>query len=511
MAPPAVAAGSPLATALQNAIQPKLAEHGWTSGAGDDSALSEYIILMVANGKDQQQIASELTNDLLGLDPADQGPMDFAQWLFKQVSILEAKLNGAQNTDGQTSQQTDEDATMSSAVDTAGASAIPTGPKSMRSGSGAGANGPRGRDRRMAGQIRNAVDRNGDGGIHRVRGAGSRIESHGRGPPTGPRSSATRMQNMLSGSQRGRGAAGPMSHAAMAQMANGVSPDQQAALFQMLEDQSRMMAEILQNGGAQPAVNPKFFNKGGRGGKSLFERVDRPRTRKAQQTQAAGKDEDSTMEEDGSRKPAAEIPCKFQLQCTSNTCPFAHQSPAAPPGTTIDVTDTCSYGAACTNKKCVASHPSPSQKRQYLASNVDCKFYPNCKTALLRLTDNESNTRTGTNASCPFRHPSTPPCRNGADCPQKDSGCRFSHSDVLCRYNPCLNPHCIFKHAEGQRTGNTWSKDHVSDRKFTTDDGTKEELIIPGQMEQDATQEANGNGAAPTQEVAMGQAEDIVA
>ncbi|GAM85673.1 hypothetical protein ANO11243_036800 [Dothideomycetidae sp. 11243] len=292
---------------------------------------------------------------------------------------------------------------------------------------------------------------------------------------------ASKMQNMMAGAGRG---GQPLNSQMMANMAAGVSPQQQMALFSMLEEQSRMMAQMLNNGGQQAAFNPKFFNKQGRGGKSLFDRVDNPRhngrgNKAAHPQQQQGSNgEDADMAGDGTKKGAAETPCKFQLQCTSSTCPFAHQSPAAPPGVSFDASDVCSYGAACTNKKCVASHPSPAQKRQYLSSTVDCKFYPNC-----------------TNASCPFRHPSTPPCRNGADCPQKDSGCRFSHSTIQCRYTPCLNPHCVFKHADGQRTGNQWSKGHVSDRKFTSEEGQQEELIIPGQMEQDAEGQAGGNAS----------------
>ncbi|KAF2227913.1 hypothetical protein BDZ85DRAFT_228692 [Elsinoe ampelina] len=470
--------GTPLAEALQNAIQPKLAENGWSSGAGDDVALSEYIILMLSNGKDQGQIANELATDLLGLEPNDAGAAEFVRWLFDQVATMTGQSNGASahqaqpsQNDGQQGSMTDEasgqDSTMSGAIDTAGAGAVPTGPKSMRNGSGAG--GQRGRDRRMAGQMRSALDRNGDVGIHKVRGAASRISSHDRGPPAGPRGMASKMQNMMAGGGRG---GQPMNAQMMQSMAQNVAPQQQMQLFKMLEEQSRMMAQILGPGGQQAAFNPKFFNNGrGRGGKSLFDRVDRGGRQnghhRQQRQDFPAEGDDTSMAEDGSKGAPAEVPCKFQLQCTSPTCPYAHQSPAAPPGISIDVSDTCSYGAACTNKKCVGSHPSPAQRRQHLSSAVDCKFFPNC-----------------TNPACPFRHPSTPPCRNGADCPQKDSGCRFSHSTIQCRYNPCLNPHCVFKHEEGQKQSNKWTGDHVSDRKFDSSEG-QEELILPGRMEQD--------------------------
>jgi hypothetical protein len=87
-----VAVGTPLAEALQNVVLPKLVEVGWSTGMQDDT-LSEYIILMLANGKSQEQIASELSNDLLDLGPNDQGAVDFAKWLFEQVQVLAAQFD----------------------------------------------------------------------------------------------------------------------------------------------------------------------------------------------------------------------------------------------------------------------------------------------------------------------------------------------------------------------------------------------------------------------------------
>ena len=90
-----VALNTPLADALNSAIQPKLVEVGWASPGADDSALAEYIILMLVNGKTQDQIASELSGDLLSLGPDDPGAQEFARWLFEQINILSSQLNGA--------------------------------------------------------------------------------------------------------------------------------------------------------------------------------------------------------------------------------------------------------------------------------------------------------------------------------------------------------------------------------------------------------------------------------
>lgn len=89
-----VALKTPLAEALSEVVQPKLSEIGWNTGGADDSALGEYIILMLVNGKTQEQIAAELSNDLLNLEPDNSGATDFSRWLFEQVDILNKQLNG---------------------------------------------------------------------------------------------------------------------------------------------------------------------------------------------------------------------------------------------------------------------------------------------------------------------------------------------------------------------------------------------------------------------------------
>jgi hypothetical protein len=79
-----------------------------------------------------------------------------------------------------------------------------------------------------------------------------------------------------------------------------------------------------------------------------------------------------------------------------------------------------------------------------------------------------------------------PLCRNGADCSVE--GCKFTHFQTACKFNPCLNPTCPYKHAEGQKGkfgDKVWTspeagdKAHVSDRKFVEDENAPEELIKP--------------------------------
>ncbi len=162
--------------------------------------------------------------------------------------------------------------------------------------------------------------------------------------------------------------------------------------------------------------------------------------------------------------------CRFNLRCQNKDCKFAHQSPAAPPGATIDVNDPCTFGAACKNRKCVARHPSPAAKMAH-QSEQDCKFFPNC-----------------VNPHCTFRHPAMPACRNGGEC--KVANCKFTHVKTPCKFHPCTNRSCPFMHDEGQRgtfhdkvwTAEEGGKEHVSERKFV-DDGGVEQLVLPGSGE----------------------------
>ena len=192
---------------------------------------------------------------------------------------------------------------------------------------------------------------------------------------------------------------------------------------------------------------------------------------------AANGDASSAMDVEGGRPDASSTMCKFNKRCSKPDCPFVHQSPAAPDGTSVDMNDTCTYGAACKNKKCAGKHPSPAQRHQYQAEQ-ECAFYPHCRDM----------------ANCPYKHPSMPPCRNGADCTTPN--CQFGHNTTMCKFNPCTNYHCVFKHEPGQKRttlNKTWTapkngeedkKEHVSERKFI-DEEEPEELIIPGKSSDD--------------------------
>lgn len=377
----------------------------------------------------------------------------------------------------------------------------------MRSGGGP-QGGRQARGGRMLNQLNKNMDRN--DALHGVRpGAGiARPNTHGRNTPKGPRGQniGRGIEAMANG--RGMGNAninmgqgamsgmnpmnmGGMPGMNMQQMGNQngmqgmLNPQQQMALMQMYEQQAQMMQQIFSGATPTPFVNPNFNNNRNGAKKPLHQRMDRSQqgnrgmnpNAKPFSAKKEGQDEAMAdgpsaengdgMEVESTRPEPSATMCKFNLRCTNPDCPYVHQSPAALPGTPVDMNDTCDYGAACKNKKCVGKHPSPAQRQKFQAEQ-ECAFWPNCRDP----------------SSCPYKHPAAQPCRNGADCTKE--GCTFGHSTVMCKYTPCLNPRCVYKHAPGQKKNNTnvWvapkEGEHVSERKFV-DEEKQEELIIPGQ------------------------------
>lgn len=346
-------------------------------------------------------------------------------------------------------------------------------------------------------QISKAMDRTNESILHRVRNhAGSgRVDTHNREPPRGPRN----FQNRGGRNQPGR----PMGPVGMNNMMGGMGPNpmpnmpaqgnmshqQQMQMMQMFEEQARMMAQLMP-GFVPPAINPAF-QQNQQPGRSLFDRAEHQPNRNQNQFQRRGAHhnnfnrppapESKEVEMGGNEnadKPGAEGEsterpfeqvCRFNLRCTNKDCQFAHQSPVAPEGIAVDLSDSCSFGAACKNRKCVGRHPSPAVKTSHQTETL-CRFFPHC-----------------TNPHCSFKHPDMPLCRNGADCTA--DGCAFTHIQTPCKFNPCLNRACTFKHAEGQKgafTDKVWragdpNRPHVSERKFTDAENGEEELIKPGQ------------------------------
>ncbi|EDN10121.1 conserved hypothetical protein [Histoplasma mississippiense (nom. inval.)] len=452
--------GTPLAEALNEAVQPKLVDVGWSTGGGDDSALAEYVILMLVNGKTQDQIATELANDLLSLGPEDTEAADFAKWLFEKVHELNNKINGVS---AETEQQK-QSQVIPSISEQQSSSSLPAGTGDFR-------------DSEMSGDVTNEGQ---DGNImtqfYTVYAA-TKVQNESTAIPEIPRKVREHFRGETD------------------VCFQGGYPDQW--MMAMLEEQARMMAQIIP-GMVPPAINPAFQNgpPPGQQGRSLFDRAEINPHRNQHlgpqehtnghsskfHTPSANADvdmntshnaPDSSMDVDAahetqSAEPGPHTVCRFNLKCTRKDCPYAHQSPAAPEGMVVDVNDECPFGAACKNRKCAARHPSPAQKIEHQSEEL-CRFFPHC-----------------TNPNCTFKHPSMPMCRNGADCTVPS--CKYTHLQIPCKFKPCLNRMCPFKHAEGQRgvfadkvwrAGDEEKKEHVSERRFVTDEDGQEELIKP--------------------------------
>lgn len=71
-------------------------ELGWIADE-QESALSDYIVLMLSSGKTQEQVATEISNDFLGLEEGDTQALEFSNWLFGQVELLNQQINGVSN------------------------------------------------------------------------------------------------------------------------------------------------------------------------------------------------------------------------------------------------------------------------------------------------------------------------------------------------------------------------------------------------------------------------------
>jgi hypothetical protein len=105
-----VEAGSALAQAIQTAVHTKVVEQGWAAEE-NDTTLSEYVVTMLVEGKDQPAVRAELGGDLLGLGEDDPQVVEFASWLFEQLAQAQAppQQSQPQQQQAQTDQaQTDQ-------------------------------------------------------------------------------------------------------------------------------------------------------------------------------------------------------------------------------------------------------------------------------------------------------------------------------------------------------------------------------------------------------------------
>ncbi|RPA94890.1 hypothetical protein L873DRAFT_1700082 [Choiromyces venosus 120613-1] len=259
----AVVLSSAMSETLGQRIQPKLVEIGWSNAGEDNSPLSEYICLMLQNGKSREQIAEELSGDLLGLAPGDSSALEFANWLFEQVDSLNGKLqqNGTQREPAtqEPATSSEEHHEIDGAMDhdmgdmadgESGPNGVyfsmfnlfyeltqilhrPTAPKAMRHPQG----------RRLFNQLAKAMDRTAPvDPLHRVRPQSGGIER--RDPHKGPSRGMTRGGQMGRqngpGRINGRNGSGPPPSGFTA-----LTPQQQMQFYHMYQQQSQAMAPFM--------------------------------------------------------------------------------------------------------------------------------------------------------------------------------------------------------------------------------------------------------------------------
>ena len=506
-----IALDSIAAEALSTSVHNRIVQEGWTPE--DDTALAEYIVMMLTNGKTQSQVATELAGELL---QDAQGTEEFSRWLFDQIGQgssdqTAAPVETATEDAPMESVQTTEEIVAPASIPAAYENDMTETPpdnayvhlvnpndatNNLRS-----PRGPRGSNNQRGGRGGSRGSKEGrgsDGALHRVRGT-DRIGSHNvRGAPKGPRNLQNRpgMQKALNGVLAAPGGPqGSMGQNGMPNPNMPFSPEQQMQYLAMMEQQARLMAQWndLQNGMNGSPQSRSLFDRvesgrgrggtRGRGRGAAHQNGSRNGSTAAIEAkpQAEGETDGDAAMEGAEQTPAknsdpAATLCHWNLRCTNKECHFAHQSPVAPMNIPVDTSQVCGFGVTCKNVACTARHPSPALKQAHQAES-ECKFYPNC-----------------TRQNCPFKHPVQPLCSYGASC--RNVSCKFTHLQTMCKFSPCTNARCAFRHAEGQNRSfadYTWTPesakakaaekqeemDHVSDRKFISEAGEEEELIKP--------------------------------
>lgn len=511
---------SAVGKSLQEIVRPKLVELGWSSGLQDDT-LSEYIILLLANGQTAEQLAKEISTDLLDADAKPEEISAFTQWLFDQVTLLnERRLGNAPPTGPaaasgfNNSVDASDDAVMTDNEDVRQMSnrfehqhisvkgalyankpinrdpptEAPTGPKALR-------NGPqKGRDKRMLGQMNKTLNQANDGPLHRVRGtAGTgRINTHSsREPPRGPRSQQIQ-RGLGMGNGRGMNMSMPGMNGGMMQPPDFMSPGEQMAFYHSMAENARVMAMQIQtmthamnSGVLQPGDMDDESPSFGRSDRSLRLR-NPPGRRHGSRAQARGKDTEIAQDgpsmdtstaggANGSKANAKDLSktvCRFDVTCQKADCPYAHHSPIASAYDSLEVIDVeneCQYGVACKNKLCKNRHPSRAKKLAQ-QKEEDCQFGPFCSKF----------------PNCPFKHTNIRACKFGADCAVPD--CQFWHTKIACKHHPCTHNYCPYKHEPGQKMrwmdANGGPAGNTAERKFV-DESAEEEVILPGQAQQE--------------------------
>ncbi|EJT96742.1 hypothetical protein DACRYDRAFT_97521 [Dacryopinax primogenitus] len=434
---------SPEQVALQEAVKRDMIERGWQA-EDDPATLSEYAVIMLINGKPEDQVDAELSEIIPDYD------FGFSKWLFAEAERIASGIESATPAPPAPASPIHRPISppQSPPQDS------PNGPslKRQRSSSPTGANkAPRTSDAPLA--PRAMRDRP-------LRGRGrerSLLERMGPRPQQKNDEIQARIDAITGGNpglvpqQPGwQGAPMPMGPGSQ----DMAAMEMQKQWQDMMAMQMAMMQQMAMMNGGMPfmpggVVNPNM--------QATPQRADNQRGRgrgrgRGGSTQA-GQTRNDLVETPALAPPVAPTPapvvapapapalkptpapvspatlttipgtlCKFGLKCTNPMCHYAHPSPVATVESGLVLSEEiCPDGKNCKNPECVRVHPSPANAESKAIApapavfqGIMCRFGANC-----------------TRPDCVFAHPwnkaaqSNTPCRYGIACTRAD--CVFSH------------------------------------------------------------------------------------
>ncbi|KAK9460073.1 uncharacterized protein V1516DRAFT_678845 [Lipomyces oligophaga] len=502
--------GSVMAEELQAIIGERLRREGF---AEDESPfVSEFIIVMISNGKNSDQIRSELA-DLLGPDRFAQ---DFPTWLFVQLDILKSKSGVVSSGNEAPSTASSTVALEDSTTDSSQISAfedqkmvdsdlpsLPTGPLADRIRANVRRNDALHRQRDSGSGITKNSHSQRSGRFQRQRGGGAINGSGEWVSNSGNRSFRNRQQNNVPMNLNGNG----FSILGMASNPSYTSDSNGAALFVA----NSWGGDYGSNGSAArvlgrasrcrhwpdhdlPCKFPHpieicqdFANGACPSSRGSCDRIHVGEDMSGEDAQryveSGGTYDFTRLYEMGNplfreRRRRHEMEKQFSRPQQSKT--MWHR-PGAEPVLSITRSESenmpiCKFGLKCANKDCAYAHPTPANGSALVLNTEVClaglgcsdencvKSHPSPASGDATMADGISDDAFDkrfletcryhpycTNNNCKYRHPlSSILCRNGADCTRQD--CMYTHPlSTPCRFGvSCTNSYCAYTHPDGK-------------------------------------------------------------
>lgn len=404
---------SPEAKRLQDIVQKEIARRGWSEGE-EDAVMSEYVLVMVANKKNQQQIASEL-KDLLGEDQqnAEAGVESFVSWLWQEAS----KILG-HNTEPQIQNE-------KNLVDMKFRSRRSASPENRASGSRYEEKRsiPHNHDRHQSDRWQAGQDdkptrelfpsnTDSDSGSGMVSDRLDEVETDQEG------------QRSLRIAGRGRMNKQNNVFKRSLEQAHRSNEAQGQSIFARAGVPNPRANEFVPASAFQSTTTTQSSDPS----QNLLFRIDPMMPNNAAAPTSEQKSE-SNAPADFPSQPLDSALCRWGLKCTSPTCIYSHPSPSAVTLSRQTGEDPlvlreepCHYQKDCTRADCDFSHISPAVK--FVLAKADraaSMAFGNGTTMSDKKVTLDSALTSGSNDN----NPSSIPCRYGSACYRQ--GCHFSH------------------------------------------------------------------------------------